>query len=152
MAGNGTPARRHVNGRCLRLGPVALALTLVGAAVPVVANAASLGVTAHRLTTYSAPADPPGCAGPGSQTLDTPSADSWIDESDPTKNNGTDSNLYVQSKTPSLNQRTLVRFALPSLRPGARSRRPSCGSTPRAPRARARSRPTGPHPAGASPP
>jgi hypothetical protein len=118
MARHGTAALRRTNGRRVRLGPVALAAALVGATVPVVANAASLGVTSQRLTTYSAPADPPGCASPGSQTLTTPSADSWIDESDPTKNNGTDSNLYVQSKTPNLNQRTLVSFALPALPTG----------------------------------
>jgi hypothetical protein len=94
-----------------------LAVALVGAVVPIVANAASLGVTSTRLTTYSTPADP-GCASPGSQTLTTPSADSWIDQSDPTKNNGTDSNLFVQSKTPNLNQRTLVMFALPALPAG----------------------------------
>jgi hypothetical protein len=118
MAPDRPAAVRHRNGRRPRPGPFVLAVALVAAAVPVVANAASLGVTSHRLTTYSAPADPPGCASPGSQTLTTPSADSWIDESDPTKNNGTDSNLYVQTKTPNLNQRTLVTFALPALPAG----------------------------------
>ena len=41
--------------------------------------------------------------------------DTWIDQASPTQNKGSDSNLYVDSKSDSATMRTLVRFTLPTL-------------------------------------
>jgi hypothetical protein len=58
---------------------------------------------------------PPAC--PATTTANA-LADAWIDENSPTSNKGGDSILKVQSKGPRDNFRTLVRFALPTLREG----------------------------------
>jgi hypothetical protein len=54
---------------------------------------------------------PPACSAPG--TVVSASADSWIQQKDPGKNNGTDSMLKVTSKQ-NENTRALVRFNLPA--------------------------------------
>jgi hypothetical protein len=51
------------------------------------------------------------------QTI-TANADSWIDESSPSTNKGSDSSLVVRSKNGNSDVRTLVRFALPAVPQG----------------------------------
>lgn len=58
-----------------------------------------------------------GCSTPRSQTVAV-SADSWVDQSSPTSNKGTDSILKVTSKSSSLNTRALVQANLPTLPSG----------------------------------
>jgi hypothetical protein len=55
-----------------------------------------------------------GCSQPGTRTLIT-SGDSWIDQGAPSANNGADSKLKVNSKSPNLNVRALLQFNLPGL-------------------------------------
>lgn len=54
-----------------------------------------------------------GCSSPGSQTV-IASADAWLDEANPTANNGGTDPLNVQSRNANRNRRALVRFTLPS--------------------------------------
>jgi large repetitive protein len=58
-----------------------------------------------------------GCATPGSQTV-TATRDSYIQQGSSNENKGGDSNLFVESKSGSLNMRTLVGFTLPTLPSG----------------------------------
>ena len=55
---------------------------------------------------------------PGSQTVSTANADSYVNQAVPTENKGTDSNLFVQSKSGSQNRRTVVRFTMPTIPAG----------------------------------
>jgi hypothetical protein len=72
------------------------------AAVATVALAASLTVGSARLTLYA------NC------TLRTAPTDSDVDQSSPTNNFGTSSDLYVRSKSGNANRRTFVTFTLTS--------------------------------------
>ena len=64
---------------------------------------------------WSISAPPQGC-GPAVTAL--AAADAWIDQNSPTSNKGSDSILKVQSKGPSDNFRSLVRFTLPAVPQG----------------------------------
>ncbi len=61
--------------------------------------------------------DSDGCVSPGNQTVVT-NKDSYISQAAPSENKGTDSNLFVTSKSGSQNQRSLVGFTLPTLPSG----------------------------------
>jgi hypothetical protein len=60
-----------------------------------------------------------GCGLPGTYTL-APTADSWVNQTSTSQNNGTDSNLKVTSKSSNSNTRALVQFQslLPTLPSG----------------------------------
>lgn len=58
-----------------------------------------------------------GCAAPSSTTV-TADADAWINEASPATNFGSDTVLKVTSKSPSLNTRAVVGYALPALPAG----------------------------------
>jgi hypothetical protein len=60
------------------------------------------------------------CSSPGTQTV-TADRDSYVAQGSPTQNNGTDGNLFVESRillVLNQNQRTLVGFTLPSIPSG----------------------------------
>ena len=56
-----------------------------------------------------------GACAPGSSTVLAASADAWIDQANPSVNNGSDSALYVASQSGSRNRRALVKFTLPTV-------------------------------------
>lgn len=58
-----------------------------------------------------------GCTQPGPQTV-TATADSWLDQSSPATNKGTDSVLKITTKNPNLNSRAVVQYTLPSVPSG----------------------------------
>lgn len=58
-----------------------------------------------------------GCSQPSSQTLIS-TTDAWVDEANPSANNGATTTLRVRSQTGSQNQRAFVNFSLPSLPSG----------------------------------
>lgn len=89
-------------------------LAAVGALVGTTMSAFS-GVTTNSGNSFEAASS--FCSTPGSQTV-TASADSWVDQSSPSTNKGTDSVLKVTSKSPSLNTRGLVQYSLPSVSAG----------------------------------
>jgi predicted ribosomally synthesized peptide with SipW-like signal peptide len=91
----------------------ALAIGLMGSNVTLAAFSDSAENSGN---TFSAAANW-GCATPGGQTV-TPSRDAFIQQGSPNENKGGDANLFVESKTGSLNQRTLVGFTLPTLPSG----------------------------------
>jgi hypothetical protein len=72
------------------------------------------GQTIHYLALKDAES---GCASPGSQTVPS-SADTWVDQANPTANFGNSSDLFVQSKSGNANRRTLVKYQLPALPSG----------------------------------
>jgi hypothetical protein len=86
----------------------AMALTVALAQAP--AGSAFTGATDSSGNSVGTAAD---FCPPGGTTL-TPSGDSWIDSSSNVTLNGSNSSLMVKTSL-SQNQRTLVRFALPSL-------------------------------------
>ena len=69
-------------------------------------------ITSHTWTVEA----PPPCT--MSQATLGANADSWIDQSSPDANKGTDSELKVMSKGPANNIRALVRFTHPALANG----------------------------------
>jgi subtilisin-like proprotein convertase family protein len=72
------------------------------------------GNTDPTPATHAWTIEAPSC---GSPVTLSATADSWIDQSSPSNNNGSDSVLKVQGKS-SANMRALVRFTLPPLTPG----------------------------------
>jgi hypothetical protein len=82
--------------------PRAVLIAALCAATATVALAASLTVSSARLTLYA------------SCTLRTAPTDSDVDQSSPTSNFGTSSDLYVRSKSGNANRRTFVTFTLSS--------------------------------------
>jgi len=93
---------------------ISAVLVAVITAVSAVAFAASLGISSQKMTLLR-PTELPSaaCSAPGTQTVAT-SKDSWISQGSPSQNKGTDSALYVMTKSSS-NERTLVGFSLPTL-------------------------------------
>ena len=76
----------------------------------VVTDTAAVGANTFTTSTWV-------CDGPGNQTV-VASADTWVDENNPTQNFGGTGTLQVQSRNTSRNQRSLVRFALPAVPAG----------------------------------
>jgi hypothetical protein len=111
-------ARRH-DGHPRRLGRRRLALTLLGASAAtlllVEAAWAAFGAqTANEANTITAAAD--FCPGP--QTVNVAaSADSWVNQSSPTRNYGNSTQLEVRARAGRV-RRTLINFALPAPPPG----------------------------------
>jgi hypothetical protein len=96
------------------LASIATALSVAWAGTDVIARLTdSASVGANTFTTAASW----GCAAPGSATL-IATADAWIDQASVNQNKGTDSNLFVMSKSPNANRRSLLRFSLPALSAG----------------------------------
>lgn len=95
---------------------VAAALSVSWAGTSVVAafnDSAAVGANSFTTSaTWGA-----GCTSPGSSTL-MASADAWTDQASTAQNKGTDSNLFVLSKSGNANRRSLVKFTLPALPAG----------------------------------
>jgi hypothetical protein len=73
-------------------------------------DSAGNGDTSPATFTWTISAPPPDC---GAQQVLTANADAWLEQSSPTSNKGSDSDLKVMSKSSNQNQRSLVRFAMP---------------------------------------
>jgi hypothetical protein len=80
------------------------------AVLAVLTDSAAVGANTFTTGTW-------GCTSPGSQ-ITVATADAWIDEANGTQNNGSVAVLQVQSRSASRNQRSLVRFTLPSMPAG----------------------------------
>ena len=84
--------------------------------VAVPAFAATLGVSSSRLTGWQSATTVVTCSG-STQTASA-NADSWLDQSSPTTNKGTDAINKVRSSSGSANFRTISRFTLPAVPAG----------------------------------
>ena len=94
-----------------RLAAGAGALAAV-AAIAGTTVSAFAGSTSNAGNTFAAAASFGGCASPGTVTA-LANIDSWIDQSSPSSNFGSDQILKVKRETGSKAMRTLVRFTLP---------------------------------------
>jgi predicted ribosomally synthesized peptide with SipW-like signal peptide len=94
-------------------GSVAVLVGLIAVGAGTGATLAAFSdVTSNPSNTFSAAAT--FCASTGSQTVGA-TRDAWISQSSPAQNKGTDSALYVTSKSGNANERSLVYFSLPAL-------------------------------------
>lgn len=95
-----------------RLAAAALALAAVAAIAGTTVSAFG-GSTSNAGNTFAAAASFASCSSPGTVTA-AANIDSWIDQSSPSSNFGSDQILKVKRETGSKAMRTLVRFTLPA--------------------------------------
>lgn len=110
LADNGGPTRTHA----LLVGSPALN-SAIPAALPAFDQRGTARPQGPAADLGSFESTTPGCTATLVAVADQ---DSWVDEGDPTKNNGADAILKVTSKSPANDTRALIRFALPALAPG----------------------------------
>ena len=98
---------------------IAFLLVVASGLAVTVAFAASMTVVSGRLSVFRPSQLPPTCGGPGSSTV-TATADSWVLQDSPGNNNGSDADLYIQTKTgtPAQNRRIYVNFTMPTVPAG----------------------------------